>query len=318
MFEKFKNFGYRRYIKFRYKFNKIIVKKKSRHIELDEIVSDLYDIGIKQGDIILVHSSLKSIGYVKGGPNTVINALLKIIGPEGTLVIPTFPLHNTMYELCTMKDYIFDYKTTPTGLGAIPSEFLKYNGIYRSIHPTHSISAIGKYAKKITETHHIGNKTYGENSPWAKLIELNGKILGIGISLAWTTQYHHVEDIMGDNFPVKVKVDDIFNIKCKLDNEEIINVAVQPLDQEVAKTRIEKNPFINNYFWEIYNRLDILNLGKIGEAHSWWVDAKKFCEILMVLAKLGITIYSTEEEIKSKGLYPFETIKNQLNIESDN
>ncbi len=292
--------------------NKVIVKRKSRHIELDDIITDLKNMGLKQGDILLVHSSLKKIGFVKGGPKTVIDAMIKLLGPEGTLVIPTFPLHKTMYELCTMDKYIFDYKTTPTGLGAIPAEFLKYEGIYRSIHPTHSISAIGRYAKQITETHHLGNKTYGENSPWAKVIELGGKILGIGIDLAWTTQYHHVEDIMGDEFPVKVKIDEIFKVKCKMDNDELIDVAVQPLDPEVAKTRIEKNPFINKYFWEIYEKLAILNIGQIGEASSWWVDADRFCEMLKVLAKLGITIYSTEKEIKSKNLYPYEIIKNKL------
>jgi aminoglycoside N3'-acetyltransferase len=312
LFKKFKDFGYSKYKTIRYQVNKLIAKKKLKHIGLNDIISDLKNIGLNKGDTLLVHSSLKSIGYVLGGAKTVIDALLETLGPEGTLIIPTFPLHNTMYELCTMKNYIFDFKTTPTGLGAIPAEFLKYNEISRSKHPTHSMSAIGKHAKKITETHHIGNKTYGENSPWAKLIEMNGKILGIGIDLAWTTQYHHVEDIMGDQFPVKVKMDKIFKIKCKIDENEFKDVEVQPLDPEVAKTRIEKNPFINNYFWDIYEQLGILNIGQIGEAKSWWVNAREFCDILIDLAKLGITIYSTEDEIKNKNLYPFEKIKHHL------
>ena len=314
MFEKFKNYGYNKYKKIRYKVNKVIIKKKSKHIEKGDLILDLRKSGIRKGDVLLVHTSLRSMGYLLGGAKTVIDAMLEVIGQEGTLVIPTYPLHNTMYELCTMKNYIFDYKTTPTGLGAIPSEFLNYKGIYRSIHPTHSISAIGKFAKEITQTHHIGNKTFGENSPWAKVINLNGKILGIGIDLAWTTQYHHVEDIMGDKFPIRVKVDEIFNIRCKLENNEYIEVAVQPLDQKVAETRIEKNSFINNYFWNIFESLGILNICKIGEAQSWWVNAKQFCDMVEVLAKLGITIYSTEKEIKGKNLYPFEIIKDRLII----
>ncbi|GAH51465.1 unnamed protein product, partial [marine sediment metagenome] len=186
------------------------------------------------------------------------------------------------------------------------------NDIFRSIHPTHSISAKGKYAKKITETHHIGNKTYGENSPWAKIIELNGKFLGIGINLAWTTQYHYIEDIMNDKFPIKVKIDKIYKIKCKIDENKYVDVNVQPLDSDVAKTRIEKNPFIHNYLWDIFRKLNVLNLGKIGKANSWWVNAKEFCDILKKLAELGITIYSTKKELKKKKLYPFEKIKDQF------
>jgi len=243
--KKFIEFGYKRYKKIRYKVNKFITKKRSRHIDLKEIITDLKQMGINQGDILFVHSSLKSLGFVKGGAKTVIDAILEVIGSEGTLVIPTYPLHKTMYELCTMKDYVFDFKVTPTGLGSIPSEFLNYNGIYRSIHPTHSISAIGKDAKTITETHHIGDKTYGKNSPWAKVIELNGKFLGIGISLGPTTQYHYIEDIMGEDFPIKVKVDETYNIKCKISEEKYISVAVQPLDPVVAETRIDKKKVLS-------------------------------------------------------------------------
>jgi len=314
LFNQIIEYGYLKYKKIRYIVNKTKTKRRSQHVVFEDIVIDLKKIGIKQGDIILVHSSLKKIGFVIGGANTVIDAILEVIGTEGTLVIPTFPLTGNMLQLCERKNYVFDYKTTPTYLGSIPSEFLKRDGICRSIHPTHSISALGKYAKEITNTHHIGNRTYGENSPWAKLIELNGKILGIGISLAWTTQYHHVEDIMGDKFPIKVKLDKNYKIKCKIDKNHYIDVEVQPLVPEISKTRIEKNPFNLNYISEIYDRLGILNYGKIGESNSWWANVKIFISILIQLAKLGITIYTTEEEFRKNKLYPYDLIEDRLEI----
>ncbi|MFX0071645.1 MAG: AAC(3) family N-acetyltransferase [Candidatus Hermodarchaeota archaeon] len=308
MLKKVKDYGYNKYKKVRYKVNKIAVKIKSKHIELEDLITDFKKLGVEKGDILFIHSSLKRIGYVVGGAKTVIDALLETIGQEGTLVIPTYPLHNTMYELCTMKNYVFDYKTTPTGLGTIPAEFLKYKGIYRSIHPTHSISAIGRNAKEITESHHIGDKAYGENSPWAKLIEMNGKFLGIGISLGPTTQYHYVEDIMGEKFPIKVKVDRIYTIKCKIDENKYIDVKVQPLDPEVAKKRIDQkeNSFIRDFYWDIFKNIGVLKIGKIGESISWWANAREFMKVLFKLANLGITIYSTKEELKNKNLYPFD------------
>ena len=222
MLNKFKEFGYKKYKKVKSKFNKIILKKRRKTIELFDIISDLKEIGIEQGDLLFMHSSLKSLGYVEGGPNTVISALLKSLGPEGTLLVPTYPLRGTMYRTCQKKNYIFDLKKSSTELGAIPSAFLKQKNIVHSIHPTHSISAIGKYAKEATEKHHIGNKTYGENSPWGTMVELNGKYMGIGISLGPTTQYQYIEDIMGKQFPIKVIVDEIYKLKCKMNENKDI------------------------------------------------------------------------------------------------
>ena len=54
------------------------------------------------------------------------------------------------------------------------------------------------------------------------------------------------------------------------------------------------------------------NIGYIGEALSWWVNAKDFCDVLIKLAKIGITIYSIEEEVKERGLYPFELLQSKL------
>jgi len=299
-------------------FKKISLKKKIKnsvkHFTLMDLINDIKTLGITKGDVLFIHSSLRSIGYVEGGPDAVIDAFLDVIGKEGTLIIPTYSNKGTMYNTCIDKKYIFDLKKSKTNLGAIPSTFLKRKGICRSIHPTHSVSAIGKHAKEITNTHHIDNKTYGVNSPWEKILEFSGKILGIGVSLHINAQYHYLEDILGDKFPLKVKVDKIFTLKCKIEKKKHINVSVQPLDPEVAKTRIDikENSFIRDYFWEIYEKLGILKIGKIGEAPSWWANAKDFFDVLVKLVKLGITIYSTEKKLKNNNLYPFDLIKDRL------
>jgi aminoglycoside 3-N-acetyltransferase len=290
------------------------IKKNAPMITKNNIKTDLTKLGISNGDCILLHSSLKSIGYVENGANTVIDALIENISQKGTLVVPTYPLLGTMLKTCLNEDYIFDMNKSSTTIGAIPSVFLGYKNIIRSIHPTHSMSALGKNAESITKNHHIGNETYGKNSPWAKIVELDGKILGVGISLAWHTIYHHVEDIMGNDFPIKVKRNQFYKINCKTIDGELLKVEVNPLDPKVAKTRIEKNPFILDYFTEIYEKLGIIQYGKIGEAKSWIVNAKEFCDVLIRLAKLGLTIYSTEEEVKERKLFPFDQIKEKINL----
>ncbi len=268
MFKKVKKKGYQIKDKIAKKRKEKKIKKKEINFNLEDLIKDFKEIGLKKGDIVLVHSSLKSLGYVKGGAFTVIKTLMEVLGPEGTLAMPTNPMRGGVLFNCQRGDFIFDHKKDGAYTGAIPNALLNLKGSYRSIHPTHSISAIGRYAKEITEKHHIGNRTYGENSPWAKIIELNGKVMGLGISLAWTTQYHHLEDIMGEDFPIKVKVDETYKLKCRVEKKHIIEVEVQPNDPNVYKTRIEKNPFILEYFTEIYNKFKILHNGKIDNVPS--------------------------------------------------
>jgi len=282
--------------------------------EKDDLVSDIKNIGIKEGDIIFLYSSLKSIGYVKGGARTVIEAFLDVIGKKGTLIIPTYTYLGNMYKTCLREDYIFDYTKKKTDLGAIPSKFLKFKNIYRSIHPTHSCAAIGKDAEWLTSDHHIDTKTFGSKSPWARFSNKNGKMFGLGISLGPITQYHYIEDFLNGKFPLKVHTSESFRLKCKIKPKRFLEVEVKPLDPKVAKTRIDKkeNKFIRHYFWTIFTKLDILKKGIIGNANSWWVNIKDFNKILIKLAELGITIYSKKKDLIKNQLYPFENIKNQF------
>ena len=291
------------------------LKQTSKTIIKSNIIEDLKRMGIEQGDVLWVHSSLRRIGYVEGGSLTVIGALMKTIGVEGTLLIPTFT-RRTMYKNCIQKGFKFDPKTTETGLGAIPSTFFKMEGVTRSIHPTSSVSAIGKYAKEMTESHHIGNRAFGPNSPFGKMIEYDGKIIGIGLTLKHApTQYHYIEDIPEVwEFPFRVKTVESYKIKCKKEKSKNIEVEVFPLDPVISKTRIDKSPnsFIQNYLWEIYEKMGVFTLDFIGEAKTWLVNAKSFCNMLLNCARIGVTIYSTEEYLKKNNLYPFNFIKDKL------
>ena len=290
------------------------LKQTSKLITKSDIIEDLKRMGIEQGDVLWVHSSLKRIGYVEGGPLTVIGALMETVGEEGTLLIPTFT-RRTMYKNCIRK-VKFDPKITETGLGAIPSIFFKIEGVTRSIHPTSSVSAIGKYAKEMTGSHHIGNRAFGPNSPFGKMIEYDGKIIGIGLTLKHApTQYHYIEDIPEVwEFPFRVKTVESYNLKCKNKKGKYIKVEVYPLDPIISKTRIDKShtTFIQNYLWEIFEKMSVFTLDHIGEAKTWLVNAKHFSNLLINCAIIGVTIYSTEEYLKNNNLYPFSLIKEKL------
>jgi aminoglycoside 3-N-acetyltransferase len=298
-------------LRFINKMRKKWMKKFSKPITIETIEKDLRKIGLRSGDVVLVHSALSKIGMVEGGAPTVIHALEKIIGLDGTLVIPTFTIHGTMLATCMQEGYIFDPRETPTTTGAIPAAFLKEPGIRRSIHPTHPLAAKGKYAEDIIQTHHLGT-TFDKTSPFAKVVEHKGKILGLGIDLAWHTIYHHVEDLMGDAFPVRVYYKQSFTIQCKDYDGKLLNVEVKPHDPEVSLNRLEKNAFILNYLTDIFVDQGLLTYHDIGKGKSWCTDATAFCNCVERLARVGVTIYSLKQDLIDKGVYPLEKLKDAL------
>jgi aminoglycoside 3-N-acetyltransferase len=160
-----------------------------------DIMHDLQRLGVYTGDILLVHSSLSSLGHVDGGADTVIDALLETLGPDGTLLMPSFQggrEYNLLKQGCT-----FDVRTSPCELGIIPEIFRQRPGVFRSINPTHCTAGIGKHAEKILDGHQFCNVSVGRNSPYDRLQQTNGKILLLGVTHKSNTTLHFVENTGG-------------------------------------------------------------------------------------------------------------------------
>ena len=140
-----------------------------------QIARDTRELGICPGDTVLVHSSLKSLG--KGvPPEDVIRGLGMAVGESGTLMFPALS-----YSSCNREHPYFDYHRSPSNVGAIPEYFrTEVDGVVRSMNPTHSCCALGRYAEELTKDHWQDHTPCGANSPYRRLYELSGKILFIG------------------------------------------------------------------------------------------------------------------------------------------
>jgi aminoglycoside 3-N-acetyltransferase len=106
---------------------------------------DLEALGVRRGGVLLVHSSLSSLGFVAGGAHTVIGALRMALGPEGTLVVPTHT-----WDRPGRGDFAFDVRSTPSCVGVISETFRAMPEAIRSLHPTHSVAAVGPMARDLT------------------------------------------------------------------------------------------------------------------------------------------------------------------------
>lgn len=162
---------------------------------ITQLKVQLNDLGIENGDIVLVHSSLKSLG---GGvsPSQVINALFAALGEQGTLVLPALS-----YLHSNKNNPYFDYFQTPSNIGVIAEYFrTEEKAGIRSLCPTHSCCASGLNADFITSGHILDNTPCGTNSPFRRVLDLGGKILFLGCGMGPNTSMHAVEELFEPDY----------------------------------------------------------------------------------------------------------------------
>ena len=145
-----------------------------------KLIEDLRRLGLKTGMDVMVHSSLSSIGHVDGGAGTIIDALLSVLGRDGTLMMPSFNHRAAL---------VYNPKTSRTTNGAIPDAFWRRNGVIRSNHPTHAVAAHGPKAESFCRDH-LELGLWTAKSPIARLVAEGGYVLSLGVTYTSSTAYH--------------------------------------------------------------------------------------------------------------------------------
>jgi len=169
------------------------------------LIRDYGKLGIRKGMVILVHSSLSAIGWVCGGAVTVVHSLLDAVSQTGTVVMPTHspaysnpehwknpPVPQEWIPLIKENMPPFDPAYTPSTMGSIAECFRDVPGVIRSNHPLLSFSAWGAAKEKIIRNHSL-EYGLGNNSPLARIYELDGYVLLLGVPYSNNTSFHLAE-----------------------------------------------------------------------------------------------------------------------------
>ena len=186
--------------------NDIINSTEDDPATVPSLMADLSALGVKPGMTLLVHSSLSALGWVNGGPVAVVLALENVLGPEGTLVMPTHsgalsdpagwenpPVPEAWWDVIRQTMPAFHPDLTPSrGMGAIPECFRKQKGVRRSSHPHFSFAAWGAGAAAITQEHTL-EFGLGERSPLARIYDRDGWVLLLGVGHENNTSLHLAE-----------------------------------------------------------------------------------------------------------------------------
>jgi len=208
----------------------------------ENIKKDLHSLGICDGDVVLMHSSYKSLGEIEGGAKTFFDAFTELLGDDGTLVVPTLS-----FESVTRDNPMFDINETPSCVGYLSEYFrTKVPGVLRSMHATHSCCAVGRLAREIIAEHELDVTPVGKNSPFAKLPEYGGKILMLGCNIDRNTSIHGVEETL--------------NLPYGIDRSKPVNYVLKNGDKVINRTsyRHEFTDANGNHIAQCYGR--ILNL----------------------------------------------------------
>lgn len=181
----------------------------------EDLVRQLQSLGIQKGMLVLVNADTKRLGYLVGGPQILVEALIEVVGYEGTIVMPTFTpqmadpacqkkrVNRTYWDEVRKNALPFDRKlSNPVQCDQLIHQFLRNDGVTRSYHPLYSFAAWGKYAKLICDKHplHFG---LSQDSPLGKISELNGYALLLGCDYDSCTMFH-LARYNGEQLPIKV------------------------------------------------------------------------------------------------------------------
>jgi aminoglycoside 3-N-acetyltransferase len=173
---------------------------------VESLVRDLRAVGVREGQTIIVHTSLSRLGWTVGGAEAVIRALMDVVTPAGTLVMPAQtadnsepshwvnpPVPDSWWPVIRAHLPPYDPQTTPTGsLGVVAECFRTFPNVMRSHHPMISFTAWGANAQPLI-SHQSLEAPIGDDSPIARLLDLDGRVLLLGVNHGVNTSLHLAE-----------------------------------------------------------------------------------------------------------------------------
>jgi aminoglycoside 3-N-acetyltransferase len=241
-------------------------------------------LGLTANDVVYVHSSVDRLNL--GFPfYRILSLMREVIGEGGTVLFPTYPnLRMSSYDYL-LRGESFDVRRTPSYTGLLNEFARRQRGSLRSLHPTKSVCAIGPLARELTATHQLSPYPYDVCSPYFKLTEYGGKIVGLGVSTRNLSFVYCTDDALKDSFPVRVYHDRIFEVDC-IDYEGRTR-KVRTYAHDMRAIVHDVPGYIRKHIaGEACRDLTIKGMS------FFRADAVKLFDEMMKLARAGITVYS--------------------------
>ena len=149
----------------------------------------LREAGLQEGDGVFMQAAMSAFGSFERGPDSVLEGLERVVGPEGLVAMPTFPISEPAIEYLS-RDPVFDVRETPSQMGAVSERFRHGAATRRSVHLTHPIAVRGPVADEIVAGHEFAATPFGEGTPFPRLIARDALQVFFGCGTGAITMYH--------------------------------------------------------------------------------------------------------------------------------
>lgn len=249
----------------------------------ENLILQLEKSGLKPHDTVLVHSSMKAAGQTENGADTVIDAFMEYFS-EGLLIFPTHTWasinrDNTFYDSLTAKPCV----------GVLPELFLKRPGVIRSLHPTHSLAAVGKNAEDFLSGEENASTPCPRSGCYGKLYDLDSRIIFIGCSLKSNTILHGAEE--WNDVPQRLS-DEYLPLKIKTPSGEILECPMRTHSQkygDISRNYDKIEPVLMRY--------KIAVKTKIGDAETYICRTREMIDIVSQLLQKNHDLFINSDPI---------------------
>jgi aminoglycoside 3-N-acetyltransferase len=234
---------------------------------------------------IFLHSSTLSIGKIAIGTKDIAELILEKVNiSKNTLLASALPFRGRFKDYLE-KGCVFDVRNAPVEMGSINEYLSMHPNVLRSLHPTHSVIAIGPKAEYYTSEHHFDITPFGMHSPYYKLLANSAKILMFGAGLNYFTFAHVIEDILGSYFPVNPYLKKVYTVEVidSLGKTFIVQTRCHDPLKAVKRDGYPILPY--------YVKYNAIERHPIGESETLLLDAKRSLYAYYMALLDGISIY---------------------------
>jgi aminopeptidase-like protein/aminoglycoside N3'-acetyltransferase len=168
--------------------------KRAAHFSQSKLVEAIRSVGVRAGDVVFSHVAMGMLGFPEEGSTeeaafgVIYNAFMEVLGPEGTLLIPTYS-----YSFCNGEN--FNPNTTPSEVGPFTERFRKLEGVRRNLDPIFSVAGCGPRVGELFRD--LPHNCFGNDCIYQRMIHIGAKICNIGVGVRYSTFIHHVEQMEG-------------------------------------------------------------------------------------------------------------------------
>jgi aminoglycoside N3'-acetyltransferase len=245
-----------------------------RPISVAALRQQLIDVGVTRGRTIWAQSSWNQFFNVALKPTDMIDLLLDLLGPSGTLAMPAFPIDQD-------PEKVFLVDRAPVYTGLLCEVFRRYEDVRRSIHLTSSVCAVGPNANFLVKDHHLTAMPWGADSPFCRLMDVDARIVGMGAGFEFITPLHSVECLLYDEIPFFQSVfDGTICYRWEKSNGE---AGEHTFMRRIGRIR---PALLRRAFGS-----DLIVDARLSNLRFIAADAKPFMERAVALGRRGITMY---------------------------